>query len=215
MYVASYDRNMYALDVKNRRESWRFKAGWIIGTDPVIDGNIVYFGSWDQNMYAVDITTGREVWKFRAENIIDDLKPLIHDGIIYFGSVDSNMYAVSAGEGKLLWKFRTGGDIWSDAVHWNGLVIFGSWDCHLYAVDAKTGKEAWRFQTSTRTQSPLEMAEQIIVEPRFREKTGSGGKQGDYGPHPDIDLSETVYSIRSEYSGREVYGAGKKDYKAV
>jgi outer membrane protein assembly factor BamB len=177
---------------------------------------IVYFGAHDNNFYAIDMETGQEMWRFRAENWVGDIRPLVHECMIYFGSVDGNMYALSLKEGKPVWRFRTGGDIWSDAVCWNDLIIFGSWDCHLYAVDSKTGKEAWRFETSSKTQSALEIYEQVTNKPEFVEKgNDESGAEGKYGFVPQINLSESFYAPAVEYAGKEIYGTGKKKYSEI
>ncbi len=53
VYFGSYDRHLYAVDIKTGQEKWRFKTGAGIPSSPAISGGIVYFGSSDGHLYAV------------------------------------------------------------------------------------------------------------------------------------------------------------------
>jgi outer membrane protein assembly factor BamB len=66
LFVGSYDRNLYALDVATGRERWRFTAGASIRSAPAVarvGGRIVvFFGADDRTFYAVDAQTHRKLW---------------------------------------------------------------------------------------------------------------------------------------------------------
>ena len=87
-YVGSDDGHLYAVDVQNGVEKWKFWAGrgyFGVRSSPVLSGDVVYFGSGAPHraLHALDATTGRELWAFTAGGEVDD-SPAISDGVVYF-----------------------------------------------------------------------------------------------------------------------------------
>ena len=86
----------------------------------------------------------------------------------------------------------------------------------MYAVDERRGKEVWRFRTSTNQQAPLEMREEIIVEPEFMEREEDEEKaEGKYESSPQVNVSESFYTPIVEYAVKDVYGTSKKKYEEM
>lgn len=199
-----------------RTSKWDIGFGGSVCTvGPVKDG-VMYFGACDRYIYALRAKDGKQVWRFKTGNWVGDAKVIVVDGVVYIGSVDGSFYSLDSRTGRLLWKFRTGGDIWSDSVFFEGLLIFGSWDCHVYAVDSVTGKEAWRFQTSTKQQAPLDITDEVIAEPEFREENKDYiEEERKYESPTQINVSGSEYTPAIEYQVKDVYRAGKKKYDSI
>jgi outer membrane protein assembly factor BamB len=146
IYATCGDHYVYAIDGKNGRELWKFRAHDRNYGAPSTDGRLVFVPSYDTHLYALDIKTGGEVWKFKTGGKLFST-PGVWNGMVFFGSEDENMYAVSAASGRLLWRFRTGGFIASTVTFYDGRIFFGACDHNFYCLDAKTGREEWRFVT--------------------------------------------------------------------
>jgi outer membrane protein assembly factor BamB len=63
---------------------WKYPAGSLIKTSPVVFGNYVYFCSYDRYLYCVDVRDGRTIWKqfmngnTQSSPVVDDLSNGIH-----------------------------------------------------------------------------------------------------------------------------------------
>ena len=64
MYFGCWDGHVYAVDISNGKEKWRFNMGSTEAT-PLLYENRLYIGSWDNNFYCIDLN-GKEIWRFRA-----------------------------------------------------------------------------------------------------------------------------------------------------
>lgn len=66
LFVGSYDRNLYALDLATGRELWRFTVGASLRSTPAVarvgGRSVVFFGADDRTFYAVDAHTHRKLW---------------------------------------------------------------------------------------------------------------------------------------------------------
>gem|GEM_PF-5058434 len=214
MYFGCWDGHVYAVDISNGKEKWRFNMGSTEAT-PLLYENRLYIGSWDNNFYCIDLN-GKEIWRFRAKDILGDFKPVVHNGIIYFGSIDKSFYALDVETGQLVWSFNTGGTIWSSPVCYEGLIIFGSWDCYLYALDCKTGEEAWRFQTSNKNPSFHVYNIEYSFGGSVKNVSESEGKREYEKAGTNVDLTDEVYTPLSQYVKTDiVYGTSKKKYSDV
>jgi outer membrane protein assembly factor BamB len=169
-YFGSDDHYVYAVNLADGRQRWKFKTGSRVTSSPAVYRGYVYFTSFDGNFYAVDANSGELRWKFASEgerrfvgrhlhgsdpageSMADPFdfylsSPAIDSNTVYIGSGDGDVYALDAASGALRWKFRTGDVVHASPAIANGLVYVGSWDSNFYAIDAKNGRERWRFKT--------------------------------------------------------------------
>ena len=85
--IGSYDFNLYAVDHVSGALKWKYPAGSIIKSSPVVYGNYVYFCSVDRYLYCVDARNGNTVWKAlmngstESSPMVDDLASGKYPGI--------------------------------------------------------------------------------------------------------------------------------------
>ena len=132
VYVGSTDGFMYALDVANGYNSWRFRTQGPIISSPIEQKGYIYFGSADGNLYCLNAQTSRERWKFTTEKPIVS-SPIIYRNFIFFGGTDEHFYCLDLDTGKERWKFKTGGAITSSPTISGDLILVSSMDHILYA----------------------------------------------------------------------------------
>jgi len=154
VYFGSSDGNLYAVNVKNGIEMWKFKTNGNFHSSPVLKNDILYIGNWDTYFYAINSKTGKELWKFKTGEQVAmagiQSSATVSNGMVYFGARDGYLYALDACSGNVMWKYDASGSwIVSTAVVKDGVLYVGTSDTYLLlALDAKTGKEKFRFKTN-------------------------------------------------------------------
>src|SRR5689334_22161585 len=66
VYVASRDKNLYALNPWSGKEEWRVAASDIMTATPVVYGDLVIFGDYSGKVTAVTRSDGKPRWTFDA-----------------------------------------------------------------------------------------------------------------------------------------------------
>ncbi|MFN8448366.1 MAG: serine/threonine-protein kinase [Anaerolineae bacterium] len=132
-FVGSTDGFMYAFDVLNGYNSWRFRTNGPIISSPVEASGMLYFASADGFVYAINAQSSRERWKFETEKPLV-ASPLVYKDQVFIGGTDEYLYCLSADTGKERWKFKTNGPITSTACIMGDVLLVGSMDHVLYAL---------------------------------------------------------------------------------
>lgn len=133
VFVASWDANVYALDINSGWPIWSYRSQRPIISSPIFHDGVVYIGSSDGNLYALDAYSGRKMWAFATKGQVAST-PAIWGSSIYFGSTDKSIYSLELKRGDLRWRFETGGLVVSSPIIANGVVFIGSADHNLYAL---------------------------------------------------------------------------------
>ena len=129
------DNFLYAVDIENKRELWRFKTGkYGNGMTPLIHNNTIFCGSRDGIMYAVTLD-GEEKWRFNAGSGIILKKPLWYDNSVIFGSESGYIYKIDPDTGKELWRFKSDGPVFDSVKVYNNMLYFCTWNGTLYSID--------------------------------------------------------------------------------
>ncbi len=120
-YFGSQDRHVYAVDLRNGEELWRFETGGAVVSDPLLFDGMVIVGAFDKKLYALDADDGGLEWEFQGSNWF--WAGAVTDGeTIFAPSMDGNVYALdsaaaSPGEPKeALWRHNMGGPVASTPV---------------------------------------------------------------------------------------------------
>jgi outer membrane protein assembly factor BamB len=175
LYVASQDKNVYALGAWSGNLLWKYTTGGSIESSPAVANGYVYVGSDDGYVYCLNANTGALVWRtfvnsnqpFTYASIVLKSSPVVSGGIVYIGSLDGNLYALDGNTGNVVWKCLTNGPIESSPAVSNGAVYFNSQEpsgCALYKVDANTGAVLWK-EVFPYNFSPIESGEEVLGSP--------------------------------------------------
>jgi outer membrane protein assembly factor BamB len=151
-YVGCNSGTVYAVDVADGRERWRFSTaksgGRGIQTTPAVADCAVYVGSWaDERVYALDAQDGSVTWRYEASGPVS-AAPAVGDGLVYVGvNGGGPLVALSTDDGSLEWEYETNGSVTgSSPAIADGTVYVGDQGesaNRLHAVDATSGDERW------------------------------------------------------------------------
>ena len=147
-----------ALDARNGRTLWRFRAG-VIETPPLLTGGRVYFGSWDHRIYSLDARTGRLEWSFSTGDRVKGGVALA-GRTVFAGSYDGYLYALDARDGRLRWKAGGGrlGGLYATPSVAHGRIFVGSTNRRVYAFSIASGDQLWSVRTGSYVYSPAALA---------------------------------------------------------
>ena len=144
VFVPSFDRCLYALELGSGRIRWRRNLGNFIASSPAVAAGLVIVGSFDHHVTAVDAASGRVVWRTPTGGPVY-ASAAVDDDQVVIGSADGVVYAI---------ELRTGAVRWT---RWLGEVIRGSVAVgeHLYVPGGdgwltclqRDGTVRWRYDT--------------------------------------------------------------------
>ena len=108
-YFGSQDHYVYAVDLRDGRELWRYQTGGAVVGNPLLFRGDVVIGSFDKKLYALDADDGELEWFFESGNWF--WAGAVTDGEnIFAPSMDGFVYALDTsappvGEAKqYLWR---------------------------------------------------------------------------------------------------------------
>jgi outer membrane protein assembly factor BamB len=145
LFVASRDKNLYALDIKNGRELWRVAAADIMTATPALHGDLVIFAAYDGAVRAVSSKDGAARWTYDAKlGIAGDV--VVSGDRVLVGSRSYDLIALDAATGKELWKhYYWFSWIESPPVVRDGVIYTGSSDAlNVYAINLADGSLRWK-----------------------------------------------------------------------
>jgi len=139
VYVASFDKHLYALELAGGKMKWKTKLGYMKASPSVRNGHI-HIGDLDGKFYCVDAADGKVKWTFEAGGEIQASANFHGDNVI-FGSHDSNLYCLNP-KGEKVWATQVDGPInAAAAIVGDRTFATGCSDGVLHVIDATNGKE--------------------------------------------------------------------------
>lgn len=142
-FIGSYDTNMWAVNLEDGKQVWKFHTEGGIASSPAIDSsnNLVMFGSEDMIFRAVDYRNGRISWSFATKGRIRSSGRVAHDHV-FFGSDDGKVYALLAVNGRQLWEYDLAAPVRVRPYVTNDFVIVGSDEGDIVGLEL-SGKRKW------------------------------------------------------------------------
>jgi outer membrane protein assembly factor BamB len=150
IYVGSFDRRLYAIEIGSNASMWRFPEeepadNWFWAS-PVVSGGVVYAACLDGKLYAVEARTGEELWEFDAgEPIVSSpvltgerLIVIDQSGVVYV----FDLLAGTGDQAVPLKTISTGAGVKSSFCAHDGLVYVRSENNSVYVVDIDEGEVA-------------------------------------------------------------------------
>lgn len=149
-YVGSGAGDLYAVNVRNGKQRWKFRAdASVVGSPAAADGTV--FASDTERLFALDAESGRPRWTLRTGRT-RAWSPAVSGGHVYFADDDDHLHAVSAADGKKRWETSVvKGSIMTTPTVARGVIYVGTddRDDNVYAVDAATGRLRWKYRTGS------------------------------------------------------------------
>jgi outer membrane protein assembly factor BamB len=234
LYLAQVDGSLTALDPRDAKIEWTFKADSELESSPLVVDGRVYFGSDDGGFYAVDAQTGKQDWKVELGHDVK-ASPSFDDGVVYVGDYEGTVWALDGSTGKRRWSTDTtklpprgdGGFYSSPSVAFSH-VYEARTDGTVYALDQDSGKLAWDFPTSNSIYSSPAAA-QVPGTPAtvyvgsydhqlYALDADSGDKRwvfnvGGVVPGTPTVVGKTVYT--SSFQTKKTYGVDARSGKKV
>lgn len=158
---------------------WEFVTQGALWSDPVTDGESVWFGSDDGHFYALDVASGELQWKFATQNRVRGQAAMDREKL-YFSADDNKLYALDKATGELVYQVNLGSGAPRDVpayeqdnrFDWRGsspllsdgkLYVGGS-DGKVRALNADTGAQIWEFHTEGSVRSrPAVIGETLVA----------------------------------------------------
>lgn len=92
-YFGSQDRSIYAVDLRDGSELWRYETGGVVVGRPLVANGMVIIGSFDKKLYALDADDGELEWSFAGGNWFW-AGPVTDGETIFAPGMDGNLYAL-------------------------------------------------------------------------------------------------------------------------
>lgn len=143
----SYNQHVYAVDLANGTEKWRYptqadnKITFFAAPTLTPDGQLIV-GSYENKVYSLNPDSGQVNWTFDGASDRYIGSALANSQFIYAPNADKNLYALDLA-GKEVWKYLTKESLWAKPAKNGETLYLPSMDHHLYALDAQTGKLVW------------------------------------------------------------------------
>jgi outer membrane protein assembly factor BamB len=154
VFVPGIDGFVNCLDAHSGAILWRYRTGRSTCTEPVIDGDIVFFGGWDGYLYAFDILTGEVLWQFHLGGSSDSGAQMARDGLLYVPLGSGKLRCIDPGESMVRWEYAIdrgnlnaspafdGKRVYISAMQgagMGGIPIVS----HIHCLDAVSGELVW------------------------------------------------------------------------
>ena len=145
LYVASRDKNLYALDVASGKQLWKFTASDIMTATPVRYRDLVLIADFAGKVVALDARDGKVRWTYDAKLAVPGDLAVDGDQVL-LGSRTYELIALDAASGRERWKhYYWFSWIESPPVVRDGTIYTGSSDAtKVYAIDSRSGKLRWK-----------------------------------------------------------------------
>ncbi|MFL5761971.1 MAG: PQQ-binding-like beta-propeller repeat protein [Thermomicrobiales bacterium] len=152
VFAPNYNGTLFAIDVTDGHELWRFKTdGEAVNTPAIADGMAYFTAPYSPGgvgvrgwVYAVDASNGQKRWSVVAIEF-NRSAPAVADGSLFLGGIGEGapVTALDARDGHTLWTHKAGGTGASDVTYANGGVVGTTFAGDVFALDAGTGDELW------------------------------------------------------------------------
>ena len=145
IYVASRDKNLYALDIGSGREAWRIAADDIMTATPALYRDLVIFADYAGKVRAVSARDGVVRWSFDARLAVPGDLVVSGDRVLV-GSRSYDLISLNAATGEEQWRrYHWFSWIESPPVVSRGLAYTGSSDATaIYARNLADGSLRWK-----------------------------------------------------------------------
>lgn len=165
LYIASMDKNLYALDSENGMVVWQTELGGAPVNAPYLgeDGNL-YLGTINSEALAIDGQSGEILWRFATEDWAWGT-PVLADGVLYVTDLSGKVYAVDTSDQSILWQYKGSGAISGSVLLIEDSIIFVTQGGTIYDLNTEGGLR-WQAQIGEDEEfagTPIAVGDSILV----------------------------------------------------
>jgi outer membrane protein assembly factor BamB len=136
--VASKDEFLYALNLADGKERWKYRAAQF-NAPPAVSEGLIYIGDADGKFHCIELATGKGRWTCDLEIAISSGANFSGDSVL-FGSEDT-LHCLSRA-GKPRWRFKIpGGPVLASPAVAGDVAFASGCDKVLHVINVTTGKE--------------------------------------------------------------------------
>lgn len=165
IYIASMDRNLYAINKSSGDVLWKTDLGGAsVGTPAVSENGLLYLGTFGKELLAIDPGNGTISWRLSVNDLIWS-GPVIFDNTLYFGDFSGAFYAVDQQTGGIVWQIQPSDRIVGQPFVTDDRIYLSTETGGLYAIDLR-GNIVWSKQvTGTLYAGPIATETLILIAP--------------------------------------------------
>jgi outer membrane protein assembly factor BamB len=141
VFVASTDKNVYALDARTGAKKWTVDVGSEIIQGPLLSDSLLYVVCADQKVYAVNYLNQRKRWNTLVGNVVS---MNLSNGLIYFRNNNRVLQVLDAQTGMKRWSAEIYNGTDSIPTFGTDVVLIRTHKDTLKAFEPQTGETRWR-----------------------------------------------------------------------
>lgn len=155
VFIAGWDRFVYAVNPDTARHDWRFRLDDHVWSTPVEVEGSLYFATMDNRVYSISSQTGDRIKEWGEDSIFHTfgsnkahLTATDDPPVLFVASRDYNLYAINRITGIVNWKFESGGEINKQPLNIGNAVYCISQreagkSSIMHALDVESGNLKW------------------------------------------------------------------------
>ncbi|MGC9468898.1 MAG: PQQ-binding-like beta-propeller repeat protein [Anaerolineae bacterium] len=140
--IGNGDGNVYAVDLEDGTEAWRFSTRDRVWATPVVVDDTVYVASLDHFLYALDLKTGAEQWHLEFAGSLS-ATPVYAQGDLWMGDFASTLYQVDLETHEVAWTFEARDWLWATPLVDGDILYFADVGGNVYALNITDHSTVW------------------------------------------------------------------------
>jgi len=145
LHLGTDDGDVVGIDVRDGREAYRFKAGRLVRSSPLVHEGRVFVGLVETNetgaLVAIDARKGKPVWKRKLGAVFSS--PTLAGSRLLVGSDDGALHALDPERGAVTWSHRLGGRVRSTAAVTGDVAVVSDFEGRVAALRTADGGRLW------------------------------------------------------------------------
>lgn len=140
--IGNGDGNVYAINLEDGTEAWRFTTRDRVWATPVVVEGTAYVASLDHFLYALDVETGAELWRLEFAGSLS-ATPVYAEGYLWVCDFASTLYQVDLEMQEPVWTFEAQDWLWATPRVDGNILYFADVGGNVYALDMVERSMVW------------------------------------------------------------------------
>ncbi|MEN6436388.1 MAG: PQQ-binding-like beta-propeller repeat protein [Anaerolineaceae bacterium] len=163
VYLASMDKKLYALQLKDGEKIWEMDMGAAAMTAPILseDGSLVYITTLGNKVLAVNAASGSLAWEYATTDAVWS-QPFLYEGKLFFGDNDGFVTSLDAATGKKIWSTDMGSPVISGGAILSTGLVFATESGDVISISPE-GSKLWTRSVESQVYSNLVVSEDHVL----------------------------------------------------